>query len=51
MSMWYIDRTQNDWTCLHWACLFGHTATAEMLVGKGADMTATAKVRRRCHCG
>jgi len=45
---WFAGRTQRGMTCLHWACYKGHTATAVMLVGKGADMTATYSVRRLC---
>ena len=32
---------------LHWACMSGHTATAELLVSLGADMTARDDVRSR----
>jgi ankyrin repeat protein len=28
-----------------WACWKGHTATAELLIGKGADVAAADKVR------
>jgi len=31
---------------LHWACWKGHTATAELLIGKGADVEAKDGVRQ-----
>eukprot|EP00730_Choanoeca_flexa_P009566 TRINITY_DN12671_c0_g1_i6.p1 TRINITY_DN12671_c0_g1~~TRINITY_DN12671_c0_g1_i6.p1 ORF type:complete len:128 (+),score=16.15 TRINITY_DN12671_c0_g1_i6:59-385(+) len=33
-------------TLLHWACLDGHLAVAEMLIRKGADMEAKDKDNR-----
>ena len=47
-AYWCADRPQRGMTCLHWACHYAHTATAEMLVGNGADMRATDRVRWVC---
>ena len=32
------DCIQDGWTCLHLTCQRGHTATAEMLLDRGADI-------------
>ena len=36
--------SQIDYTPLHWASLYGHTPTAEMLLAKGANVEAKSKV-------
>ena len=33
-------------TALHYACQNGHTAIAELLIGKGADVEAKEKVKQ-----
>jgi len=38
---------QDGWTALHTACEHGHAAVAELLIARGADVSATSKVSRR----
>ena len=34
-----------QWTPLHWAALYGHTAVVELLLQRGANSEAVDKVR------
>ena len=40
---------QEKSTSLQWACYNGHAATAEMLLGKGAELEAKDDVRYSSH--
>ena len=47
----YVLCAQDGWTPLHYAAAQGRTATAEMLLGRGASLEAvdTVNARRMLH--